>query len=161
LTEPPRELAALLRTTKGLTVDDMAIDGSKFKVVNNRDRNFTRAKMQRRMTQIEESVAHLHQLDSADRQEPSLARTTKTSLLSEKIAKLKEEMHRLEALNVRMLATPDQRISLTDPDARSMATSGQNFLFGGPHCRAFPLLPTLRVHWRAAFVGAVFALTGP
>jgi transposase len=52
----------------------VAIDGSKFKAVNNRDKNFTRAKMERRLTQIEESVArYLHQLDSADRQEPSLA----------------------------------------------------------------------------------------
>jgi len=67
----------------------------------------------------------IHQLDSADRQEPSLARTTKTTRLNEKIAKLKVEMQRLEALDVRMLATPDQQISLTDPDARSMATSGR------------------------------------
>jgi hypothetical protein len=104
----------------------VAIDGSKFKAVNNRDKNFTRAKMQRRMAQIEESVArYLHQLDSADRQEPSLARTAKTIRVKEKIAKLKEEMQRLEALDVRMLATPDQQISLTDPDARSMATSGR------------------------------------
>ena len=104
----------------------VAIDGSKFKAVNNRDKNFTRAKMQRRMTQIEESVArYLRQLDSADRQEPSLARTTKTTRLKEKIAKLKEEMQRLAALDVQMLATPDQQISLTDPDARSMATSGR------------------------------------
>ena len=56
---------------------------------------------------------------------PSLARTTKTIRVNEKIAKLKEEMRRLEALDVRMLATPDQQISLTDPDARSMATSGR------------------------------------
>jgi transposase len=104
----------------------VAIDGSKFKAVNNRDKNFTRAKMQRRMTQIEESVArYLRQLDSADRQEPSLARPTKTTRLKEKIAKLKEEMQRLAALDVQMLATPDQQISLTDPDARSMATSGR------------------------------------
>src|SRR5467141_1553666 len=104
----------------------VAIDGSKFKAVNNRDKNFTRAKMQRRMAQIEESVArYLHQLDSADRQEPSLARTTKSTRLKEKIAKLKEEMQRLRALEARMLATPDQQISLTDPDARSMATSGR------------------------------------
>jgi hypothetical protein len=104
----------------------VAVDGSKFKAVNNRDKNFTCAKMQRRMAQIEESVArYLHQLDSADRQEPSLACTTKTTRLKEKIAKLKEEMQRLEALEVRMLATPDQQISLTDPDARSMATSGK------------------------------------
>ncbi len=54
----------------------VAIDGAKFKAVNTRDRNFTRAKMKRRKEQIEESVArYLHQLDSADRQEPSLART--------------------------------------------------------------------------------------
>ena len=65
------------------------------------------------------------QLDSADRQEPSLALATKTTRLKEKIAKLKEEMRRLHALEGRMLATPDQQISLTDPDARSMATSGR------------------------------------
>ncbi len=104
----------------------VAIDGSKFKAVNARDRNFTRAKMKRRMEQIEESVArYLHQLDSADRQEPSLARTTKTVRLKDKIATLKEEMARLKALEVQMLAAPDQQISLTDPDARSMATSGR------------------------------------
>ena len=104
----------------------VAIDGSKFKAVNNRDKNFTRAKMARRTAQIEESVArYLHQLDSADRQGPSEALETKTTRLKEKIAKLKEEMQRLHALEIRMLATPDQQISLTDPDARSMATSGR------------------------------------
>ena len=82
--------------------------------------------MERRMAQIEESVArYLHQLDSADRQEPSEARTTKTTRLREKIAKLKEEMQRLRGLEVETLATPDQQISLTDPDLRSMATSGR------------------------------------
>jgi len=104
----------------------VAIDGSKFKAVNARDRNFTRAKMKRRMEQIEESVErYLHQLDSADRQEPSLARTTKTARLKDKIVTLKEEMARLKALEVQRLAAPDQQISLTDPDARSMATSGR------------------------------------
>ena len=74
----------------------MVIDGSKFKAVNNRDRNFTRAKMERRLAQIEESVVrYLGQLDSADRQEPSEARETKTTRLKEKIAKLKEEVQRL------------------------------------------------------------------
>jgi Transposase DDE domain len=104
----------------------VAIDGSKFKAVNNRDRNFTMAKMERRMAQIEESVArYLRQLDSADRQEPSLARTTTMTRLKEKVAKLKEVMQRLSGLKAQMLATPDQQISLTDPDARSMATSGR------------------------------------
>jgi hypothetical protein len=77
------------RTLGLFTEASVAIDGSKFKAVNNRDKNFTRAKMQRRMAQIEESVArYLHQLDSADRQEPSLAQATKTARLKEKIAKL-------------------------------------------------------------------------
>jgi transposase len=104
----------------------IAIDGSKFKAVNNRDKNFTRAKMERRLAQIEESVArYLRQLDSADRQEASEARATKIARLKEKIAKLKEEMQRLSGLKARMLATADQQISLTDPDSRSMATSGR------------------------------------
>ena len=117
---------ALCRTLGLLAEASVAIDGSKFKAVNRRDRNFTRAKMKRRLEQIEESVArYLHQLDSADRQEPSLARTTNTTRLKEKIAKLRQEMQRLEKLKARMLKTPDQQISLTDPDARSMATSGR------------------------------------
>src|SRR5215831_7310830 len=104
----------------------VAIDGSKFKAVNNRDKNFTRAKMERRMAQIEESVArYLRQLDSADRQELSEARTTKTTRLKERIAKLKEEMQRLHGLKARMVTRPDQQISLTDPDSRSMETSGR------------------------------------
>jgi transposase len=116
----------LCRSLGLLTQASVAIDGSKFKAVNNRDRNFTRAKMERRMAQIEESVArYLQQLDTADRQEPSEALKTKTSRLKEKIATLKEQMQRLEVLKAAMLATPDQQISLTDPDSRSMATSGR------------------------------------
>jgi transposase len=117
---------ALCRVMGLLTEASVVIDGSKFKAVNNRDKNFTRAKMERRMAQIEESVArYLQQLDTADRQEPSEALKTKTSRLKEKIEKLKEEMRRLVGLQAVMLATPDQQISLTDPDARSMATSGR------------------------------------
>ncbi|MCP4207558.1 MAG: IS1182 family transposase [Shimia sp.] len=104
----------------------VAIDGSKFKAVNNRDRNFTRGKVERRRVQIEESVArYLSQLDTADRQEPSETLALKTTRLNEKLAKLKEEMQRLEAHEAQMLASPDQQISLTDPDSRSMATSGR------------------------------------
>ncbi len=117
---------ALCRRLELFADASVAIDGSKFKAVNARDRNFTRAKMQRRMEQIEESVErYLRQLDSADRQEPSLARATRTVRLKDKIATLKEEMRRLGKLEARMLATPDQQISLSDPDARSMATSGR------------------------------------
>jgi transposase len=104
----------------------VAIDGSKFKAVNNRDRNFTRAKVERRRAQLEESVArYLSQLDTADRQQPSEALAAKTTRLKEKLAKLGEEMRRLKGLEARMLAAPDQQISLTDPDSRSMATSGR------------------------------------
>jgi transposase len=117
---------ALCREMGLLSAASVAIDGSKFKAVNNRDRNFTRAKMERRRTQIEESVArYLQQLDTADRQEPSDAISTKTTRLKEKIAKLGEEMKRLAVIEAQMLAAPDQQVSLTDPDARSMATSGR------------------------------------
>ncbi len=120
------QFVSLCRQLNLLAEASVAIDGSKFKAVNARDNNFTRAKMKRRMEQIEESVErYLHQLDSADRQEPSLARTTKTDRLQDKITKLKDEMQRLKKLEARMRETPDQQISLTDPDARSMATSGK------------------------------------
>ena len=109
-----------------LTTASVAIDGSKFKAVNNRDRNFTRAKVERRRAQLEESVArYLSQLDTADLQEPSETLALKTERLKEKLAKLEEEMAKLAAIEKRMLAAPDQQISLTDPDSRSMATSGR------------------------------------
>ncbi len=104
----------------------VAIDGSKFKAVNNRDRNFTANKMKRRMAQIDESIArYLHQLESADRQDHSKARAMRINRLNEKIDKLHEEMERLAALDKQRLEQPDEQISLTDPDARSMATSGR------------------------------------
>jgi hypothetical protein len=106
-----------------LATASVAIDGSKFKAVNNRDKNFTRAKVERRRAQLEESVArYLSQLDTADRQEPTEALATKVTRLT---AKLKEEMGKLAVYEKQMLASPDQQISLTDPDSRSMATSGR------------------------------------
>src|SRR5256886_632903 len=117
---------ALCREIGLLTKASVAIDGSKFKAVNNRDKNFTRAKMERRLAQIEESVArYLSQLDTADLQEPTEALAAKTAHLKEKLAKLAVEMQRLKAIEKEMLASPDQQISLTDPDSRSMATSGR------------------------------------
>jgi len=89
-------------------------------------KNFTRAKVERRRAQLEESVArYLSQLDTADRHEPTEALATKTERLKEKLAKLKEEMAKLVAIEAQMLASPDQQVSLTDPDSRSMATSGR------------------------------------
>src|SRR5229473_2062093 len=109
-----------------LTTASVAIDGSKFKAVNNRDKNFTRAKVERRRAQLEESVArYLNQLDTADRQEPTEVLAAKVTRLTEKLTKLKEEMGKLAVYERQMLASPDQQISLTDPDSRSMATSGR------------------------------------
>jgi transposase len=109
-----------------LTMSSVAIDGSKFKAVNTRDKNFTRNKVERRRAQLEESVArYLAQLDTADRQEPSEELAAKTDHLKEKLVKLESEMQRLAAMEKLMLASPDQQISLTDPDSRSMATSGR------------------------------------
>lgn len=116
----------LCRQMHLLAGGSVAIDGSKFKAVNNRDRNFTKAKLERRRQQIEESVArYLSQLDTADRQEPTEILAAKTERLKEKVAKLEQEMQRLDGLEAQMLVQPDQQISLTDPDARSMATSGR------------------------------------
>jgi transposase len=117
---------ALCRELGLLTNASVAIDGSKFKAVNTRDKNFTRAKMERRLAQIEESVArYLSQLDTADLQEPSEALAVRTGHLKQKLAKLASELQRLKAIEKEMLASPDQQISLTDPDSRSMATSGR------------------------------------
>ncbi len=120
------QFVALCRQLGLFAAAAVAVDGSKFKAVNNRDRNFTAAKMKRRMEQIEKSVArYLDQLDSADRQEPSEALTSKVVRLTEKLAKLRQEMGRLEALEEQRLAAPEQQLSPTDPDSRSMATSGR------------------------------------
>ena len=109
-----------------LTTASVAIDGSKFKAVNTRDKNFTRGKLERRRAQLETSVArYLAQLDTADLQEPSEELAMKTADLKEKLVKLESEMQRLAAMEKLMLASPDQQVSLTDPDSRSMATSGR------------------------------------
>ena len=120
------QFVELCRLMGLLTNASVAIDGSKFKAVNTRDKNFTRGKVERRRAQLEKSVArYLAQLDTADRQEPSEELAAKTAHLKEKLVKVEREMQRLAAMERLMLASPDQQISLTDPDSRSMATSGR------------------------------------
>ena len=120
------QFVELCRQMGLLATASVAIDGSKFKAVNTRDKNFTRGKVERRRAQLEESVArYLAQLDTADLQEPSEELAAKTAHLREKLLKLEGEMQRLAAMEKQMLASPDQQISLTDPDSRSMATSGR------------------------------------
>ena len=102
----------------------VAIDGSKFKAVNNRDRNFTSAKLQRRMEEIESSISrYLTDLDTADRQEPAVAKL-RTERLEDKIIALKAQLKALKDIEGQLETTPDKQISLTDPDARSMKTRG-------------------------------------
>src|SRR5476651_476488 len=102
----------------------VAIDGSKFKAVNNRDRNFTSAKLKRRMEEIESSISrYLTALDAADRQEPTASEPNAVRL-EEKIAKLKTQMKELQAIETQLNESPGKQVSLTDPDARSMMTRG-------------------------------------
>lgn len=118
-----RQFVILCRNLNLFANAFVAIDGSKFKAVNNRDRNFTRAKMKHRLAQVEASIdRYLKQLAEADLGEPA---EDKTQRLEDKIAALKQEMARLKKVEGRMLSSPGQQISLTDPDARSMATSGR------------------------------------
>jgi transposase len=103
----------------------VAIDGSKFKAVNNRDKNFTVAKVAKRLQQVEAGIArYLAALDRADRDESDVAEA-KTSRIKDKIAGLRRQMQALREMEQKVQAAPDQQVSLTDPDARSMATSGR------------------------------------
>ncbi len=120
-----RQFVLLCRRLDLFSETLVAIDGSKFKAVNTRDKNFTPAKLQRRIEQVEESIArYMAAMDTADRQE-SKAAPSKSGRLKEKIEALKQQMRRLRDLEDAVKAAPDQQISLTDPDARSMATSGK------------------------------------
>jgi transposase len=103
----------------------VALDGSRFKAVNARDRNFTPAAVRRRIEQVEASIArYLAALDTADRQEDEVARV-RTARIAERLDALRTRMRELQAMETLVEAAPDQQISLTDPDARAMATSGK------------------------------------
>jgi len=116
----------LCRQIGVLTGTSVAIDGSKFKAVNHRDRNFTAGKVKLRISHLEDSAArYLEEMTRADRHEQSEAVVTKVERLKEKLARVRQEVRRLEGIDRRLKDTPDGQISLTDPDARSMATYGK------------------------------------
>lgn len=120
------QFVVLCRQLNLLTEATVAIDGSKFKAVNNRDHNFTTNKIKRRREQIEASIErYLSALETADRQESADFMEAKIQRLQDKIAMLKEQMAKLDTVEAELQKTPDKQISLTDPDARSMATSGR------------------------------------
>src|SRR5947199_277592 len=120
-----REFIVLCRRLNLFSEAIVAIDGSKFKTVNNRDKNFTDNKLKKRMQQLEESIGrYLAELDRADR-EPTLVTEGKVSRLKEKVAAVKAHMQRLKQIGQQLREAPDGQVSLTDADARSMATSGR------------------------------------
>ena len=103
----------------------VAIDGSKFKAVNNRDKNFTVHKVEARIEQVDASITrYLAALDRADREESDVPEV-KITRLKDKIAGLHRQMQDLKAMARQVEAAPDRQVSLTDPDSRSMATSGR------------------------------------
>src|SRR6516164_8006010 len=121
-----RTFVALCRKLDLLSAASVAIDGSKFKAVNARDKNFTESKMRRRFERIEESIAlYLSQLDTADLRGEAVPEA-KVARLKDKLAKLRQEVEWLTAINEEMKQSEDKQVSVTDPDARSMATSGQD-----------------------------------
>src|SRR5579864_615314 len=119
------QFVALCRRLNLFAEAIVAIDGSKFKAVNNRDKNFTDNKLKKRMEQLEESIArYLAELDRADRQ-PTAITEGEVSRLKDKITAVKAQMQRLKQIGQQLQEAPDGQVSLTDPDARSMATSGR------------------------------------
>lgn len=119
-----RRFVVLCREPKLFSQPLVAIDGSKFKAVNTRDRNLTEGKVDKRQRQIEESIqTYLNALEPADRTQPAELEA-KTSRLQDKIARLREQMRNLEQIKEELKAQPDGQLSMTDPDARSMAKSG-------------------------------------
>ena len=120
-----REFVVLCRSLNLFSEALVAIDGSKFKAVNNRDKNFTERKLKARMQQLEESVArYLADLDRADR-DPTAVTEARVEHLKHKVEAVKAQMQRLRQIGEQLADAPDGQVSLTDPDARSMATSGR------------------------------------
>jgi len=119
-----REFIELCRSLEMFTQAIVAIDGSKFKAVNSKDRNDTRASMKRRIARMEQHIErYMSLLDEADKEEP-LAHDMKVPELEEKLAALKERMQRLKKREREVLAYPDKQISQTDPDSRLMKKGG-------------------------------------
>lgn len=120
-----RRFVALCRDLKLFSQAIVAIDSSKFKAVNSRDRNFTPGKIDRRQEQIEQSVQrYLDSLETADRTQP-VEIEARTERLQEKIKKLRQQMHQLDGIKERLKSEPGEQLSLTDPDARSMISQAK------------------------------------
>lgn len=117
-----RQFVVLCRDLKLFSQPVVAIDGSKFKAVNSRERNYTEGKIDRRRREIEANIQrYLDALDTADRTLPE-DWLLKGVRLNAKIAELRQKLKDLRAIRKQVRAAPDGQISLTDPDARAMTT---------------------------------------
>ena len=120
-----RRFVVLCRELKLFSQAIVAIDSSKFKAVNSRDRNFTPGKVDRRQQQIEESIQrYLDALETADRTQPAEVEA-KTERLREKIKTLRQQMRRMDQIREELKQQPDEQLSLTDPDSRSMMSQAK------------------------------------
>ena len=118
------ELCRRIGVLKGEVV---AVDGSKFKAVNNRDRNFTKGKIASRLAHLEAEVGrYIEEADRIDRQETGAARAERAAHLTGQYHRIRQEIERLTAMDTALVDAPDGQISLTDPDARAMATRAQH-----------------------------------
>jgi transposase len=116
------QFVAICRKLKLLVDGVVAVDGSKFKAVNNRDKNFTRHKLKARQQQLGQSIAR-YLSGSIERRDPRWCRrlSSTSRRRSPRCVSRGRKLRRRAAAAV----APDQQVSLTDPDARSMATSGR------------------------------------
>jgi len=120
-----RRFVELCRELKLFSQALVAIDGSKFKAVNSRDRNFSMGKIDKRQEQIEQNVQrYLDALETADRTQPPEVEA-KTQRLKGKIEWLRQQMRQLDDMKQQLGAQPDGQLSLTDADARSMSSRGK------------------------------------
>jgi transposase len=120
-----RRFVVLCRDLKLFSRALVAIDSSKFKAVNSRDRNFTPAKIEKRQQQIEQSIQrYLDALETADRTQPAELEA-KTERLQDKIKTLREQMRHMQRIKDRLTREPDAQLSLTDRDARSMMSQAK------------------------------------
>ena len=125
-----REFIVLCRRLNLFSQAIVAIDGSKFKAVNAHNRNFTHGKLEKRMQQIDQCIErYLTAMDTADRQQSDVTEI-RTARLREKMVTLKSQMKELKQIEEQLKDSPSGQVSLTDPDARAMATSTSRGLVG-------------------------------
>jgi transposase len=118
------EFVGLCRELELFSATLVAIDGSKFKAVNSRDKNFTRRSVKLRIKKTQANIdRYLAKLDAADKEEPEIAEVTAIEL-KQKIASMEAKMDELKGFEAEVEAHPDKQVSVTDPDSRSMKKAG-------------------------------------